>query len=34
VTLAALPPGDYLLEISATSSNETTKRLLGIKITG
>ena len=34
VTLGALPPGDYLLEISATSSNETTKRLLGIKITG
>jgi VWFA-related protein len=34
VTLAALPPGDYLIEISATSATETTKRLLGIKITG
>jgi VWFA-related protein len=34
VTLGALPPGDYLLEITAASATESTKKLLGIKITG
>ena len=34
VTLGALPPGDYLIEISATSAGESAKKLLGIKITG
>jgi hypothetical protein len=34
VALGALPPGDYLLEITAASATESTKRLLGIKITG
>lgn len=34
LTLAALPPGDYLLEISATAGTDTTKKLLAIKVTG
>ena len=34
VSLGALPPSEYLIEISATSAGDTTKRLLGIKITG
>ncbi len=34
VALGALPPGDYLIEITATAATESTKKLLGIKITG
>ena len=34
VALAALPPGDYLIEITAATATDSTKRLLGIKIAG
>lgn len=34
LSLAALPPGDYLVEITATSSADKTARLLGIRVTG
>jgi VWFA-related protein len=32
--LGPLPPGDYLVEITATSGTETAKKLLGLRITG
>jgi VWFA-related protein len=32
--LGGLPPGDYLLEIAATSGEDTTKKLIGIRVTG
>lgn len=34
IGLGALPPGDYLIEIAATSGGETTRTLLPIRITG
>ena len=34
IGLGPLPPGDYLVEISAASATESTKTLLGIKVTG
>ena len=34
ITLAALPPGDYIIEITAASATDTTRRLVGIKVTG
>jgi VWFA-related protein len=34
ITLASMPPGDYLIEITATAATETTRRLIGIKVTG
>jgi hypothetical protein len=34
LTLGALPPGDDLVEITATSGTETAKKLLGLRITG
>jgi VWFA-related protein len=34
LSLGPLPPGDYLVEIVATSGTETTKKLLAIRITG
>jgi VWFA-related protein len=34
VGLGALPPGDYLIEISATAGSESTRRLLAIRVTG
>ena len=34
VGLGSLPPGDYLIEISAASATEAAKTLLGIKVTG
>jgi hypothetical protein len=32
--LAPLPPGDYLIEIAATSGSDTTRKLLAIRVTG
>ena len=32
--LSPLPPGDYLIEIAATSGSDTTRRLLAIRVTG
>ena len=34
IGLGGLPPGDYLIEIAATSNTETAKQLLAIRITG
>jgi len=34
LSLSALPPGDYLLEIIATAGEESVKKLIGIRITG
>jgi VWFA-related protein len=34
VGLGPLPPGDYLIEITATSGSETTRKLLAIRVTG
>jgi hypothetical protein len=34
VTLGQLPPGDYLLEITAAAGETNTTRLLGIRVTG
>ena len=34
VGLGPLPPGDYLLEITATSGSDTTRKLLAIRVTG
>ncbi|HYN06866.1 MAG TPA: VWA domain-containing protein [Vicinamibacterales bacterium] len=34
VGLGALPPGDYLIEIAATSGSDTTRKLLAIRVTG
>lgn len=34
ITLGQLPPGDYLLEVSATSGENAATRLLGIRVTG
>jgi hypothetical protein len=32
--LGSFPPGDYIVEIAATVGSETTKRLVGIRVTG
>ena len=32
--LGSLPPGDYLIEIAATSGTDTTRKLLAIRVTG
>jgi hypothetical protein len=32
--LGGLPPGDYVIEIAATSGGDTTKKLIGIRVTG
>jgi len=32
--LSAFPPGDFLLEISATLDGQTTRRLVGLRVTG
>ena len=32
--LGSFPPGDYLVEIDAQSGDQTTKRLLAIRVTG
>jgi hypothetical protein len=34
IGLGGLPPGDYLIEIAATSNTDTVKKLLAIRITG
>ena len=34
IGLGGLPPGDYLIEIAATSNTDTIKKLLAIRITG
>jgi hypothetical protein len=34
VGLGGLPPGDYLIEITATSATDTLKKLIAIRITG
>jgi hypothetical protein len=34
VSLAAFPSGDYLLEITATTGNDKTVKILGFRITG
>jgi hypothetical protein len=34
VGLGPLPPGDYLIEIAATSGSDTTRKLLAIRVTG
>ena len=33
-SLGALPPGDYLIEIAATSGSDTSRMLLAVRITG
>ena len=32
--LGSFPPGDYLVEIDAQAGDQTTKRLLAIRVTG
>jgi hypothetical protein len=32
--LGPLPPGDYLIEILATSGADSTRRLLAVRVTG
>jgi outer membrane usher protein FimD/PapC len=34
IGLGGLPPGDYVIEIAATSNADTLKKLLAIRITG
>jgi len=34
VSLASHPPGDYLIEITATVGSEKTVKLIGIRVTG
>jgi VWFA-related protein len=34
VTLGALPPGDYLVEVTAEAADTTSRKLIGIRVTG